>query len=126
MSGLAITREELMALLDAIVRENPKRYQLKPVHIARHDHEEFCRRVSTRLSEALAATGYCWARIPEHGDYLYRVMVEAANNVGAASRVGFASDNPQVRYDSCYRMAEIMLQYFANTKTAVVRRKAKP
>ncbi len=119
-----ITREELELLLETVVRSAPSGLlKLESELKWRADHEEFCRRLSTRLVEALAIEGFAWARIPQHGDDLYRVLIGATNDVSSLTRTGLVSESAGSRESARYEIAQRILTFLERTQTAVVRRK---
>jgi hypothetical protein len=122
----SITREELMVLLEAVTLQNAKKLAIMESGARgmwRDGHDTFCRELCELMSDALAQAGYCWARVPQRGDGLYRVMVEAASNVGSAHRVGLLSESASTREFARNMLADKILEYWKNTRTAVVRRK---
>ena len=124
MAGIA--REELIVLLESVVRDAPPGLlRLESELKWRADHEEFCRRLSARLIEALAIEGFAWARLPKHGDELYKVLIGATNDVSCLTRTGLVSESVASREISRNEIAGRILTYLERTQTAVVRRKVK-
>ncbi len=121
----AITREELVLLLEGAVREAPAGYlRLDSSARWQADHEEFCRRLSTRLVEGLAREGFAWARIPRHGDELYKVLIGATNEISGLARTGLVSESGGSRESARYLLADTILDFLRRTQTAVIRRKS--
>lgn len=120
----AITREELIVLLEAAVRDAPSGYlRLDSSARWQADHDEFCRRLSKRLVEGLAREGFAWARIPQHGDELYKVLIAAANEVSGLARTGLVSESAGSRESARYMLADTILDFLRRTQTALVRRR---
>lgn len=119
----AITREQVLALLEAVTRER-KALKVPSTARSKGGHDELVRAVATRLTEALRESGFAWAKVPTHGDLLYRILVEAVDNAGGEARFGISSDDESVRLFSRHAMADQIMSYLARTNTAVVKRKA--
>jgi hypothetical protein len=117
-----ISRDDWLVILEAVSRDAEK-LKLKSDARFQGGHEEFCRELSRRLVRSLAESGFAWARVPMDGDGLYRVLVEAIDNVGGSNRFGLTSDDPQVRLGARYYIADNIEDYLRRTRTAVVRRK---
>ena len=120
----AITQEELELLLETVVRSAPPGLlSLESELKWRADHEEFCRRLSQRLVEAMAVNGFAWARVPQHGDDLYKVVISATNDVSSLTRTGLVSESADRRESARYEIAQRIMMFLTRTNTAVVRRK---
>jgi hypothetical protein len=123
MATMAITREELLILLEEVSLANAAPLKLKSSARYQGGHEEFCRELASRVVDGLAEGGYCWARVPTRGDGLYRVFVEAIDGASGEYRFGLTSEDPKIRIDARWQIAERMLEVLRRTNTAVVRRK---
>ena len=123
MANPTITEGEVAILLELAVASAPaKELELGPRGVWRQDHEEFTRRLATRLTEALRGAGYAWAKLPTHGDFLYTVLVDAISGSGSAYRIGVVSEDPDSRAFARAIIAQHVVRYLRNTETVVVRR----
>lgn len=120
----AITKEDLLVLIECAVRDAPKGHlRLDSTARWQADHDEFCRRLCARLIDSLNAQGFAWARLPQHGDGLYKVLIGATNEVSGLVRTGLVSESATSRESARYVMADTILEFLRRTNTAVVRRK---
>lgn len=123
MPSALLTREELEALIDAVVREAPKQLELKATGAFQREHDEFARRLAERVNLALDAAGYAWARRPTKSDALYLLLVNAIHNAGFASRVGLASGDEDIAIFARHAIVDAMFNAFHASGTAIVRRR---
>lgn len=120
----AITREELILLLEGVIRDAPTGHlRLDSTARWQADHDEFCRRLCARLIEAMATEGFAWARIPKHGDELYRMLIGATNEISGLSRAGLVSESASSRELARHDLANTIMKFLRHTQTTVVRRR---
>lgn len=112
-------------MLEAVARESERHLKLNSPARFKGGHEEFARRLAALMTETLDKSGYAWARVPKHGDDLYKILVEAIDMSGGDMRFGLTSDDPELRKTSRMWIADRMLDLFQKTETAVVRRRAR-
>lgn len=123
MPSALLTREELEALIDGVVREARAPLELKATGAFQREHDEFARRLAQRVNSALDAAGYAWARRPHDGDALYLLLVNAIHNAGFANRVGLASGDEDISALSRHVIVNCMFEAFHASGTAIVRRR---
>src|SRR5690349_23250262 len=81
-------------MLESVIRDAPRGHlRLDSSARWQADHDEFCRRLCALLIEAVADEGFAWARIPKHGDELYKVLIGATNNISGLTRAGLVSES---------------------------------
>lgn len=122
MAGLAITRQELLALIEQTAREHREELRVPETGAWRQQHEEFCRRLSARLVETLARHRFAWARIPDKGDDLYRMLVAASNAAPSSQHVALTSEDPEVADTARQLLANEIIEFQGRTKIAIVHR----
>lgn len=123
MADPSLTKEELIALIDAVAREHRDELLLKPTGVWQQHHEDFCRKLARKLTEALRDTQFAWAKIPSPGDHLYKILVSAVSSSGATFRIGLTSEDTTARETARYVIADEIMTHLRATGTAVVRRR---